>query len=201
MEYSINLYFPFNGHTDNITVSENVSLDDIHEYIFATYNFDNFDIVSNDIKITKINFHLVNDMKLSIIPSMKSGRNNISRKINPNIIKKVKILYVFQNHENDIPNQRLHTTSSEVSQKYVHDFDRDELENLGKKYKIAMEREFQKEQERNKENQKIHEKIMNLREKIHKSKTKYKNHLNGIIEEPKKPEKYNYCGFKKGFLL
>jgi len=201
MEYTVNLYFPFNGNTDHIIVSENNPLDNIREYIFEAYNIDNFNIMINNVEITKNDFHLSDDMTFSIIPSMKSGRDIISNRMNLNSTQKLKIKCVCQYCKNNIPNKRPYISPPEIPQKYIRNFDREELENLGKKYRIAMEEEFKREDERRKENQKTHEKIMELRDKIRKSKMKHKKRINGIIEEPKKPEQDNYCGFKKGFLL
>lgn len=197
MEYTVNLYFPFNGNTDHIIVLENNPLDDIRQYIFEEYNIDNFNIVINNVNITKNDFHLSDDITFSIIPSMKSGRDIISNRMNL-ISNQMNLISQYCKH--NIPNKRPYI-SPEVPQKYIRNYDREELENLGKKYRIAMEEEFKREDERKKENQKTHEKIMELRDKIRKSKIKHKKRLNGIIEEPKKPEQDNYCGFKKGFLL
>lgn len=201
MEYTINLYFPFNGNTDHIIVSENNPLDDIREYIFEGYNIEDFKVVLNNVEITKNDFHLTDDMTLSIIPSMKSGKNITYHQINfkPNQVLKIKC--TCQYCKNNIPNKRPYISPPEIPQKYIRNFDREELENLGKKYRIAMEEEIKREDERRKENQKTHEKIMELRDKIRKFKAKHKKRINGIIEEPKKPEQDNYCGFKKGFLL
>lgn len=202
MEYSINLYFPLNGNTDHIIVSKDNSFDDIQEYIVETYNIYKFNIIFNNIEITKSNFSPIDDMTLRIMPSIKSGRDIISRQINLQSLKTFrKVNCICDSCKKLIPNKRSYISPPEVSQKYIRNFDRDELENLGKKYRIAMEEAFKREEEQKKENQKIHKKIMDLRDKIRKSKEKKFRRINGIREEPKKAEQDNYCGFKKGFLI
>ena len=197
MEYSINLSFPFTGNTDHIIVSKDNAFDDIQEYIFEAYGIENFKIVSNSTEILRENFSVYDDMTLSIIPSMKSGRD-IYR---PRNVKFVCTCgKCITNNTKYIPNKTKYI-SPEVTYKYIRNIERDELENLGKKFRIAMEEEFKREEEMKKENQKFHDKIMDLRNNIRKSKSKFKKNLNGIKEQPKKPENDTFCGFKKGFLL
>lgn len=204
MELAINLVFPFNGNTDEIIIYENYTFEDLQDYIFETYNIENFKIVSNSVELTKNNFKLYDNMSLSIIPCMKSGRNINRRKNQLEYIELMKKSICtcgkcFSNSNRIIPNKESYI-SPDITSKYVRNLDKDELENLGKKFKIAMEEEYKREQKEKKENQNIHEKIMDIRDKVRESKARRKLLLSGV-KKPKNPEKETFCGFKKGFLL
>jgi hypothetical protein len=72
-----------------------------------------------------------------------------------------------------------------------------ELENLGKKYHIAMQELFEREQKEKNEEDNMRSKIAALKEKMKKTKQK----KNKIIVKEKKQKDETFCGFKKGFLL
>ncbi len=191
-QVSIWINFPFTGNSKHYTIDSSFTYDDLGEMIMNEFDLDldYFDILSANQQITDKNFKLSDGITFNIIPKLKAGRpikksrqETFCRMIILNKNKEETYNYISPNYSKDYS-------------KHIRNYDKDELENIGKKYKIAMEKEYETMKKTEKENEKSHQKLKDVLEKIRSSKNKKK----GIVE--KKKNVYDtFCGFKKGFLL
>ncbi len=216
----ITLNFPFNNTNIKIKIIKYSGINNIPIFIENKYGITNIKMIYNDQIISFGTFdslNIKNNSVIKIINNMKTGvlnnESNIMKilcliKSKPyNISKKISQEEINENinkygywgaftQETETPKKKVKKNtyrSPEYNQKR-EDIDPSELQNLGKKYHIAMQELFEREQKEKNEHDKMRAKIASLKEKMKKSKDK-KNKI--IIEE----KKDTFCGFKKGFLL
>ncbi len=216
----ITLNFPFNNTNIKIKINKYSCINNIPIFIADKYGIIGVKMIYNEQVINYGTFdslNIKNNSVIKIINNMKTGitdnksnimqilyliksnprniRSNLSQEeINENINK-----YGFWGaftQEPETPKKKVKKNtyrSPEYNQKR-EDIDPSELENLGKKYHIAMEELYEREKKQKMEEDKMRAKIASLKEKMKKSKDK-KNNV--IVEE----KKNTFCGLKKGFLL
>ncbi len=216
----ITLNFPFNNTNIKIKIIKYSGINNIPIFIEDKYGITDIKMIYNYQVISYGTFdslNIQNNSVIKIINNMKTGitrnksnliqllrltkskspniRNKISQeKINENIDK-----YGFWGAFNDLdqtPKKKIkkNTYRSPEHNQKREDIDPIELQNLGKKYHIAMQELFEREQKQKNEQDKMRTKIALLKEKMKKSKDK-KNKVE-ILEK-----KETFCGFKKGFLM
>lgn len=189
-EVSIWINFPFTGNQNHYVIDSTYTFDDINIMIMSEFNlnFNDFDILSSNQQITDQNFKLYDNISFNVIPRLKTGRHiSKSQKKTSNkmfIVNKKKKSYNYIS-----PNFTEPTESADsIFSKYIRNYDKNEFENLDKKYKIAIENEYEIKKKTDAENEKSHQKLKEILEKIKSSKKK-------------KNTNDAFCGSNKEFLL
>ena len=196
---NITIGFPYTGETERYVIDTSYTYTDVCDMIKMEFGLDSFQIISNEQEINWNNFVLYDNIRFNVVPKVKTSRI-IKKNVPENQIKYIPIIKLRCNHSKDIPNiQKEQYISPDYIEIKIRNYDRDELENIGKKYKIAIEEEYNSILQRKKENERSHSKLIEIREKIRKTKEKRNVRLG--ISKPKKESVDTFCGFKKGFLL
>lgn len=217
---NLELYFLFNNSSIYIKINKYSIIDNIKYFIEDHYGLYDVSIIFKDIEIkngTFISNNIKENSKITIVSNMKTGKLNNNYTFNQFIVIDKKIVDEFEEIckknlekiisdeeivEDDKTNKksklkRNYYMSPEIEYTDRHNLNREELEMLGKKFKIAMEEEIKKQEQKDKENDKLKKKINDLKQKIRMSKNKKL----GIKEIPQINKKDTFGGLKKGFLL
>lgn len=186
----INLYFPYNNSITKIQINKHAHVQNIQNFLEDNNMFNNF-VLFNGSELkdgTFVENNIVNESKITIMPRMKSGKSIIKKNDSIIIIGNIIMKEPTENEKFniDLIKELCSPIEEEFSEK--KEYNREDLENIGKKFKMAMDEEIKKYDE----NEKLKKKINDLKERMKKSKNK----KNAITEK-----KETFGGFKKGFLL
>lgn len=195
----ITLNFPLNNININIKINKYSGINNIPIFIEDKFGLFNIKMIFNNQVISYGTFHslnIKNNCIIKIVNTIKTGKSfsnysNIRQILLVNRSKPIKTNMSRQEINDNIDNygywgafteslespkkkvKKNTYRSPEYNQKREH-IDPSELENLGKKYHIAMQELFECEQKEKMEQDKMRSKIAELKEKMKKSKDKKK---------------------------